>query len=97
MTYQSDEAGMVTLQFQKDGTVTGVYPEYSGHLKGRMTGANRIDGTWWQDQGYADDEKCNTAINGSLYWGKFTLTEDADGKAFHGMWGSCEDEPDEKW
>jgi len=97
MSYESDEAGTVTLQFQKDGAVTGAYPQYTGHLKGRMTSANRIEGIWWQDQPSADDEKCDTAINGSLYWGKFTLIEDADGKAFHGMWGSCDDEPDEKW
>lgn len=96
-TYESEQAGTVTLEFQADNTVTGVYPKYTGHLKGTLKGTDRIDGNWWQDQGYSDDDKCDTPMNGTSYWGKFTLIEDADQKGFHGMWGSCDKEPSDAW
>lgn len=97
MTYESKQAGTITLEFQADNTVTGVYPKYTGHLQGTLKGTDRIDGNWWQDSGYSDDVKCNTQMNGTSYWGKFTLIEDADQKGFHGMWGACDKEPSDPW
>jgi uncharacterized protein (DUF2147 family) len=96
-TYDTEQAGVVTLEIAPDGTVTGEYPKYQGHLKGTLKGKDRIDGMWWQADGYGDDVKCDKPMNGTLYWGKFTLIENADEKGFHGLWGSCDKEPDDPW
>ncbi|HZT87655.1 MAG TPA: hypothetical protein VFA12_06780 [Stellaceae bacterium] len=96
-TYDTEQAGPLILEFGKDGSVTGEYPEYQGHIKGTLKGTDRIDGTWWQSKAASDDVKCDKEMNGTLYWGKFTLIENADQKGFHGMWGSCDHEPDDPW
>ena len=96
-TYDTNEAGPLTLEFGPDNTVTGEYPDYGGHLKGKLQGNDRIDGEWWQAKGYSDDEKCDAEHNGTHYWGKFTLLENADHKGFHGMWGNCDKDPSDPW
>ncbi|MBV9861215.1 MAG: hypothetical protein JO267_03605 [Alphaproteobacteria bacterium] len=96
-TYQTSQAGPLSLTFAQDGTVSGTYPQYNGKLQGKLIGKDRIEGTWWQTKGFSDDVKCDKETKGTVYWGKFVLLEDADEKGFHGMWGSCDEEPDEAW
>lgn len=95
--YEAGDAGTLTLEFAADNTVSGNYSKYGGQVKGTLKGTDRIDGFWWQTKGASDDVKCSKEMNGASYWGKFTLIEDGDRKGFHGMWGSCDEEPNEAW
>lgn len=95
--YEAGDAGTLTLEFAKDNTVSGNYSNYGGQVKGTLKGSDRIDGMWWQKEAASDDVKCSKEVNGTSYWGKFNLIEDADHKGFHGMWGSCDEEPNEAW
>lgn len=96
MTYDTD-SGPLTLTFQPPSHVTGVYPDYGGQIKGTLTAKNRIEGTWWQTKAASDDTACKTEVNGTRYWGKVVLLEDADEQGFHGRWGSCDGAPDGDW
>ena len=96
-TYEAGDAGDLTVEFGPDNTVTGSYTNYGGKIKGTLKGTDRIDGTWWQTKAASDDDKCSKQMNGTSYWGKFTLIEDADHKGFHGKWGNCDEEPSDAW
>ncbi len=96
MTYDTD-AGPLTLTFEPSNQVSGVYPDYSGQIKGTLTAKDRIEGTWWQLKAGSDDTACKTALNGTRYWGRLVLTENTDETGFHGHWGSCDGSLDGDW
>ena len=73
----TDDYGRVNGFFERDGQF--------GRVSGR-TAAGAISATWVQKEG---SEACETAVEGSPFWGNLKLSRDADG-AVQIAWGACE-------
>lgn len=72
---------------------TGTYGITSGTLEGRMSG-NVLSGYWYEtayDAGLQGS--CESTRNGTLVYGRFTLTFNADRTSFSGYRSSCDEEP----
>lgn len=55
-------------------------------------GNGNIDGYWVEGK---SARRCNRAIDGSNYWGRFVADMTRNG--FAGRWSYCDDPPDRAW
>ena len=80
LVLSTDDLGRVEGFFERDG--------HFGRVTGRVAG-NAVSAVWVQNEG---PKACETAVDGSPYWGKLALNHDADG-AVEIAWGACEASP----
>jgi hypothetical protein len=88
--YELTGGGYLVMSVNDAGRVEGFF-ERGGEF-GRISGqaeSGAVSATWIQESG---STACKTAVDGSNFWGKLTLTRDADG-AVQTAWGSCEARP----
>lgn len=72
---------------------TGTYGITSGTLEGQMSG-NTMTGYWYEKEDTPDlQSACDTRRNGTLVYGRFTLTFNADRTSFTGYRSGCDEEP----
>ncbi|MEZ5364898.1 MAG: hypothetical protein R2748_21850 [Bryobacterales bacterium] len=79
--------GYLVISTDDVGRVEGFY-ERNGRF-GRVSGVAEADAasaTWTQEQG---STACQASVDGSRYWGKLTMTRQADG-AVSIAWGECD-------
>lgn len=72
---------------------TGTYGITSGTIEGQMSG-DVMTGYWYEQEDTPDlQSACVNRRNGTLIYGRFTLTFNADRSSFSGYRSSCDDEP----
>ncbi|MBY9066998.1 hypothetical protein K1X12_08815 [Hyphomonas sp. WL0036] len=72
---------------------TGTYGITSGRIEGRMSN-NVLSGYWYETAYNAGLQgSCERERNGTLVYGRFTLTFNADRTSFSGYRSSCDEEP----
>ena len=75
-----DDAGRVEGFFERQGEF--------GRISGKAD-AGAVSATWIQEKG---SKACETAVDGSSYWGRVTLTRNQDGQ-IQTAWGECQTQP----
>ncbi|MCB1022009.1 MAG: hypothetical protein KDC27_18905 [Acidobacteria bacterium] len=88
--YALPGGGYLVVSTDDVGRVEGFY-ERDGRF-GRVSGvveADTLSATWTQENGAT---ACQTPVDGARYWGKMTLTRDADGVVSI-AWGACDAPP----
>jgi hypothetical protein len=76
--------GLMTLH-QSGSRVTGSYTRPVGLISGDLSGA-QLTGYWRQP---TSGQRCRTAMQGTLYWGRVSLTFTGAGH-FSGRWSYCD-------
>lgn len=83
----STSYGPVYLTFDQDsGDLFGSYPDYAGALNGAVNAEGQLDMIWSQRD---TEQKCETSLRGSWYWGRVLWTLDAQGN-LSGGWSYCD-------
>ncbi len=72
-----DDAGLAVGFFERNGEF--------GRLSGRVD-AGALSGVWVQEKGSA---ACETRVEGSQYWGRISLSRNADGNV-EPTWSECQ-------
>ncbi|MFI4976468.1 MAG: hypothetical protein ACHP84_18180 [Caulobacterales bacterium] len=84
--------GAMSLGLSGTG-LSGSFEHANGKISGQASG-DSASGYWMQDTA---GQRCDTARNGTYYWGRFNWTLAADGRSFNGLWGYCDAAPDSGW
>ncbi|MBV5259760.1 hypothetical protein FLX56_15190 [Synechococcus moorigangaii CMS01] len=78
--------GQMTLQTQSN-TTAGTYGDGESAISGVVTG-DSFTGYWVEASG---SQSCDTAKNGSVYWGGLSFRLVDGGSRFEGSWSYCDD------
>lgn len=71
--------------FPTDGGYEGTYTEDNGRFRLDYTG-HVFEGYWAED---IADQRCDTPVLGSYYWGRLELGNSDDFPGFRMLWGYC--------
>ena len=98
--YASDFQDVILDRWDADGAA-GRYAVGQGRFEGaRLAGSDgpdgidRIEGYWHQAM---SDQRCDTARDGSHYWGRFQMNVPRDRSGFIGFWSYCDGTPLDRW
>ena len=86
--------GNMTLAWADHVTVTGTYSQDNGRIIGNVDDRRVLNGYWIED---GSSQRCNTAKDGSYYWGRVQFRLNADETEFTGKWSYCNAVPTSAW
>jgi Beta/Gamma crystallin. len=105
-TYDTDFGRLVLQRYDRDGSA-GYYAEDardgtgSGSFEGQLEpadhpvdGHDTVEGYWFQQ---TSAQRCDSARNGTHYWGRFQFNFPRQGRDFIGFYGHCEESPLSRW
>tara|TARA_R110002167_G_scaffold46354_7_gene138419 strand:+ start:653 stop:1261 length:609 start_codon:yes stop_codon:yes gene_type:complete len=98
--YASDFQDVILDRWDADGAA-GRYALGQGRFEGTRQagsdgpdGIDRIEGYWHQAN---SDQRCDTARDGTHYWGRFQMNVPRDRSGFIGFWSYCDGTPLDRW
>lgn len=85
--------GDLLLTARKDGEIVGVYPQYGGHIYGRLQ-ENELHAFWTEEE---SEIVCEKEKYGTKNWGRVVFTFDDAFTRFDGRWGYCDTALENEW